>query len=123
MPRTTAAGILLAALLHPVVGSTTPFWGAHESRPPETSAAELEPGEFVWNPRAAQIGPILVLVSLTEQHAYVYRNGVKIGVTTISSGKPGRCTPAVCRGIRRPMAACICPRSSPRNCSPSRRWA
>ncbi len=41
----------------------------------------------------ADIGPILVLVSLDEQRAYVYRNGIEIGVTTISSGKPGHGTP------------------------------
>jgi len=53
----------------------------------------LKPGEFVWNPAAAEIGPVVVLVSLSEQRAYVYRNGIEIGVTTISSGKPGHGTP------------------------------
>jgi hypothetical protein len=33
----------------------------------------------MWNPVAAEIGPIVVLVSLGEQRAYVYRNGVEIG--------------------------------------------
>ncbi len=33
------------------------------------------------------------MVSLDEQRAYVYRNGIAIGVSTISSGKPGKDTP------------------------------
>ena len=38
-------------------------------------------------------GPILVYVDLDRQIATVYRNGIRIGVTTISSGKPGYDTP------------------------------
>ncbi len=83
---------VLAALL-PLAVHAVPFWGAKESRPPETPPAELQPGEFVWNPAAAELGPILVLVSLGEQRAYVYRNGVQIGVTTVSSGRSGYGTP------------------------------
>lgn len=36
---------------------------------------------------------MVVVVSLTEQRAYVYRNGVEIGFTTVSTGKPGHKTP------------------------------
>lgn len=88
-PRIFAA---MAALM-PLLAQAVPFWGAKESRPPETPPSELKPGEFVWNPVVADIGPILVLVSLDEQRAYVYRNGIEIGVTTISSGKAGHGTP------------------------------
>lgn len=35
----------------------------------------------------------MLVVSLAEQRAYVYRNGVAIGLSTISSGKPGHETP------------------------------
>jgi hypothetical protein len=34
-----------------------------------------------------------VIVSLTEQRAYAYRNGILIGVSTVSTGKPGHETP------------------------------
>jgi len=34
-----------------------------------------------------------MLIDLTRQRAYVYRGGVRIGATTISSGKPGYETP------------------------------
>ena len=53
-----------------------PFWGAKESSPADTPPAALKPGEFVWAPDVAPEGPIVVVVSLTEQRAYVYRNGV-----------------------------------------------
>jgi hypothetical protein len=83
---------ILCALM-PLTVQAVPFWGATESRAPETPTGELKPGEFVWNAAAAPAGPIVVLVSLDEQRAYVYRNGVEIGVTTISSGKQGHRTP------------------------------
>ena len=55
--------------------------------------ARLAPGDFLWHPEIAPQGPIVVVVSLDEQRAYVYRNGLAIGVSTISSGKPGTETP------------------------------
>ena len=70
-----------------------PFWGAKQSSPADTPPAALKPGEFVWNPGVAPDGPIVVVVSLTEQRSYVYRNGVEIGYTTVSTGKPGHETP------------------------------
>jgi hypothetical protein len=85
------APALLAFLSLPAFA--TPFWGAKESRPVETPPVQLAPGEFVWNAAAAPDGPIVVLVNLGEQRAYVYRNGVQIGVTTISTGKGGYETP------------------------------
>jgi hypothetical protein len=54
---------------------------------------ELLPGEYLWLPELSARGPVLVLVSLPEQRAYVYRNGVRIGVATVSTGKPGFETP------------------------------
>jgi len=34
-----------------------------------------------------------MVVSITEQRAYVYRNGILIGATTVSTGRPGHLTP------------------------------
>jgi len=56
-------------------------------------AEQLKPGEWVWAPKIARSGPVLVYVDLDRQLATVYRNGVRIGVSTISSGKPGLETP------------------------------
>ena len=73
--------------------SAVPVWGDAASRPADTAAAALTPGQFVWAPEAAPVGPIAVLVSLDEQRAYVYRNGVLIGYSAVSSGKSGHETP------------------------------
>ncbi|HEX5064869.1 MAG TPA: L,D-transpeptidase [Myxococcota bacterium] len=83
------ASLLLAALL----GAAVPFWGAKESLPVGTDPASLKPGQFVWEGDAVPAGPLAVVVSLEEQRAFVYRNGIRIGVTTVSSGKPGHRTP------------------------------
>lgn len=53
----------------------------------------LKPGEFQWHPERAGAGQLVMVVSLPAQMVHVYRNGVRIGVSTISSGKPGKETP------------------------------
>ncbi|KAF1006160.1 MAG: hypothetical protein GAK28_02778 [Luteibacter sp.] len=70
-----------------------PFWGAKKSSPAETPPTSLKPGEWIWGGRGASPGPMAVIVSLTEQRAYAYRNGILIGVTTVSTGKKGYETP------------------------------
>ncbi|WP_447910404.1 L,D-transpeptidase family protein [Brevundimonas bullata] len=57
------------------------------------AADSLQLGEWVWAPAIAPSGPVLIYVNLSDQRATVYRNGVRIGVSTISSGKPGHETP------------------------------
>ena len=57
-------------------------------------AEKLKPGDWVWAPRISKRGPVLVYVDLDRQLATVYRNGVRIGVSTISSGKDGFETPS-----------------------------
>jgi hypothetical protein len=52
----------------------------------------LKPGEFIWRPEISPRGPVVVVVSLPEQLVHVYRNGVTIGVSTCSTGKPGNRT-------------------------------
>jgi L,D-transpeptidase catalytic domain len=83
----------LLLCLAPCGVQAVPFWGAQESRAVETAPGELKPGEFVWNAAVAPDGPIVVVVSLDEQRAYVYRNAVQIGVTTVSTGKTRYDTP------------------------------
>lgn len=70
-------------------------WGLAAAAPPSAVAdpAQLEPGEFAWLPEAAPAGPLLLVISLDEQQAHLYRNGVRIAVTTVSTGKPGNETP------------------------------
>jgi hypothetical protein len=83
----------LGLWLAPHAAPAVPFWGAKASQPAGTDPATLAPGQFVWDADAVPAGPIVVVVSLTEQRAYVYRNGIAVGVTTVSTGKPGHTTP------------------------------
>ncbi|NBB49810.1 L,D-transpeptidase family protein [Rhizobium sp. CRIBSB] len=55
--------------------------------------AALKPGEFTWHPERQRTGPVAVVVSLPEQRVHVYRNGIRIAVSTCSTGKPGHETP------------------------------
>ncbi|GAB2517982.1 L,D-transpeptidase family protein [Lysobacter humi (ex Lee et al. 2017)] len=57
------------------------------------AARDLRPGQYEWTPEVSATGPVVVVVSLPEQMAHVYRGGVRIGRSTISSGKPGHETP------------------------------
>lgn len=56
-------------------------------------ADRLKPGEWVWAPNIAPAGQILIYVDLSRQLATVYRNGIRIGVSSVSTGKPGHETP------------------------------
>ncbi|HEU0310885.1 MAG TPA: L,D-transpeptidase family protein [Sphingomicrobium sp.] len=62
-------------------------------RPVLQVVSTLKTGEFVWSPDAAPEGPGLLVVNLATQRAIMFRNGVPIGASTISSGKPGYETP------------------------------
>jgi len=44
-------------------------------------------------PEMATRGPVEVVVSIPQQRAYVYRSGILIGYTTVSTGRPGHRTP------------------------------
>lgn len=57
------------------------------------AAKALKAGEYLWAPQTAPAGPILMVVNLETQRAVVYRNGLPIAITTISSGKKGHETP------------------------------
>lgn len=83
-------GVLLAASPPAMAGQ-----GATVSSPVELAreAQALKPGDWVWAPQIAPAGPLTIYVDLSAQRATVYRNGVRIGVSTISSGKPGHETP------------------------------
>jgi hypothetical protein len=58
---------------------------------PET--VTLKPGQYVWEPERAPEGPLLIVASVTEQAAYVYRNGIRIARSSVSTGRPGHRTP------------------------------
>ena len=84
----------LGATLNTVAhADSVPFWGAKTSVPIDTPLDKLKKGEFLWIGDAVTSGPIVMVVSVTEQRAYVYRNGILIGATAVSTGRPGHVTP------------------------------
>jgi hypothetical protein len=92
--------MLLASL---ALLQTPPGLGATGKAPPKHTStlgtartavpAKLKPGEYLWVPEVSPQGPVVMVVSLPEQLVYVYRNGVIIGASTISTGKKGHRTP------------------------------
>jgi L,D-transpeptidase catalytic domain len=77
----------------PALADSVPFWGAKASVPIDTPINQLKKGEFLWMGEAVTTGPVVMVVSITEQRGYVYRNGILIGATTVSTGRPGHLTP------------------------------
>lgn len=70
------------------------FGGAIARAEPQAVAVDaLKPGQFTWHPERSQTGPLAIVVSLPDQRVYVYRNGVRIAVSTCSTGKKGHATP------------------------------
>lgn len=61
--------------------------------PSDGAIGALKAGDYLWAPQLAPAGPVMVIVSLATQRAYAYRNGVPIGVSTVSTGKRGHTTP------------------------------
>lgn len=57
------------------------------------SAYPIAPGRSFWLPELSPAGPVVAVVNLHTQHAQIYRNGIAIGYTSVSTGKRGYGTP------------------------------
>ena len=57
--------------------------------PTGKATGPLKPGEYWWKPQLSPSGPVVALVSIPHQTIYVYRNGILIGRSSLSSGKNG----------------------------------
>lgn len=90
MRQIFVAALLAAAVITPVLAFAP---SATTSSAFDTPLTDLKPGQWIWDASIAPAGPIMVVIDLKTQLAFVYRNGVRIGVTTVSSGKPGKKTP------------------------------
>ena len=53
----------------------------------------LKPGQYVWRDVPESAGPERVVVSLSDQMAYLYRGDSMMAATTISSGRDSKPTP------------------------------
>lgn len=78
------------ALAEPMGKPTAHTQGTRTGKP----RGELAPGEYWWAPMVSPSGPVVVLVSIPEQVVHVYRNGVLIGRSSVSTGAKGHGTPA-----------------------------
>ncbi len=54
----------------------------------------LKAGEYWWKPQLSPSGPVVALVSIPQQVMHVYRNGILIGRSSVSTGGNGHGTPA-----------------------------
>jgi L,D-transpeptidase catalytic domain len=88
--------ILTAALLFltVVAASAMPQPSFHtKGTPTGKPTGPLKPGEYWWKPQLSPSGPLMVLVSIPQQTMHVYRNGILIGRSTVSTGSKGHATP------------------------------
>ncbi len=87
--RLALAALAAASALTPAFAQEVQLGG----RTVAEAAASLKNGEYVWAPQLSSSGPALLVVNLQTQKAVLFRNGVPIAATTISSGKDGNETP------------------------------
>lgn len=87
--------IIFTLILVPIICMPFPAFaqGAKSSAPIDTPIDQLKPGEFIWAPELVPGGPLVMVISIAEQRGYLYRNGIRIAVTTVSTGKKGNETP------------------------------
>ena len=52
--------------------------------PPDT--VQLKPDQYIWNPGASPTGSVGIIVDLTNQMIYIYRDGKLIGRSAVSTG-------------------------------------
>ncbi len=64
-----------------------------EGTPTGKPTGPLKPGEYWWQPQLSPSGPVVALVSIPQQTMHVYRNGILIGRSTVSTGSKGHATP------------------------------
>ncbi|MFA6290300.1 MAG: L,D-transpeptidase [Victivallales bacterium] len=87
--KTILIAIMCLGLILPVTGEN----GFTKGREIEPLPPEMKPGDYVWIPEISPSGPVVVIVSIPDQEMYVYRNGVRIGRATVSTGTEGHPTP------------------------------
>jgi hypothetical protein len=95
-------GLLAALMLAVILAFAAPVASAQTEGVTEDGreAVMMRPGEFVWYETESYVSVsmqpgngIAVVVSIPAQLAYVYRDGMLIAVSTVSTGKPGKDTP------------------------------
>lgn len=91
MPRNNSLILITMGLL--LASSQARADAVTKGTPVAPFTAQFNMGDYVWHPEISPSGPVVIIISLPEQVLYVYRNGVRIGRSTISSGKSKHNTP------------------------------
>ena len=106
-PRSSSLAVAVACMVGLCLGQDTAFateasfgFGqpqglAQDLAQVDPDGLSLEAGEFAWLPGSEEnsSAPVTLLVSLRDQRGYLYREGRRIAVTTVSTGRPGYDTP------------------------------
>lgn len=88
LPHHPSRRAVLAGLLALPFAAIVPAWADELEE-----ITDLKPGDYIWHAERSPAGPVAIVVSIPEQLVYVYRNGIRIAVSTCSTGKEGHNTP------------------------------
>jgi hypothetical protein len=88
---TILLGFLLLAATAPAMEQPSSHT---KGTPTGKPSGPLKPGEYWWKPELSPRGPVVALVSIPQQTVHVYRNGVLIGRSSVSTGAKGHSTPS-----------------------------
>ncbi|MBU3666316.1 MAG: L,D-transpeptidase [Chthoniobacterales bacterium] len=91
--KTLTALFLSCLLAVPVHAMQKPSFHT-QGIPTGKPTGSLKPGEYWWRPQLSPAGPVVALVSIPQQVMHVYRNGVLIGRSSVSTGAKGHGTPS-----------------------------
>lgn len=81
------------ALLACAAASAAAHPARHRHPSVAEKAARLGPGQYVWDTKGPSRGPVFLVIDLGVQRAVLYRNGVPIAASSVSTGRRGRGTP------------------------------
>jgi len=90
---TLAATAATAGVLTRATRSIASILPLVDASTPHVDSRNLDPGQFEWQPDLSPEGALVFIVSLPDQLVHIYRNGIKIGVSTCSTGRSGHRTP------------------------------
>ena len=82
-PKPLLTLLLVAPALLLTAGLKTKDINKGKQVPP---GAELKPNEYTWEPDKSPNGPVGIIVDLTNQNLYVYRDGKEIAQSAVSTG-------------------------------------
>ncbi len=99
MTHPSTSTLLLAAIFiaasSPTHAASMPQPSFHtKGAPTGKPTGKLKPGEYWWSPTISPVGPVMVIVSIPLQSMHVYRNGILVGRTSVSTGSDGHQTPS-----------------------------